>query len=145
MQDNIKNILSVNINVRELEAFLEYHIEKAISKAIETREKQYQTAKQQEVWLTRKEVTEILGISMPTLNAWSKDGTIPGYRIGGLVRYKRSKIDGALKQMRTSNSRRRLRPDCGIGRRKINSRTKQFAFDDTRIQTVLLFALLPIF
>jgi excisionase family DNA binding protein len=96
----------VNFNLKELEAFLDFHIEKAISRAIATLEKQYATANQKEAWLTRKEVIAILGISMPTLSAWSKDGTIPGYRIGGLVRYKRSEIDEAFKQMRTIKSRR---------------------------------------
>jgi len=105
--NDAQNIISVNFNVKELETFLDFHIDKAISKAIAAIEKQYATAKQQEDWLTRKEVTAILGISMPTLSAWSKDGTIPGYRIGGLVRYKRSEIDATLKQMRTLNSRKR--------------------------------------
>lgn len=53
MQENIKNILSVNLDVKELEQFLDFHIEKAISKAITALEKQYATAKQKEEWLTR--------------------------------------------------------------------------------------------
>ena len=97
-----QNIISVNLNVAELEKFLDFHFDKAISRAIEALEKRYATAKPHEQWLTRKDVIAILGISMPTLSAWSKDGTIPGYRIGGLVRYKRSEIDIALKKIRTS-------------------------------------------
>jgi len=105
--NDTQNIISINLNVKELEAFLEFYIDKAISKAITALEKQHAAANQKEEWLTRKEVTEILGISLSTLNNWSKDGTIPGYRIGSLVRYKRSEIDATLKQMRTSNFRKR--------------------------------------
>jgi len=101
------NVISVSFNVKELETFLDLHIDKAISRAIETLEKQHTTSKRRIEWITRKEAVAILGISMPTLHNWSKTGIIPGYRIGSLVRYKRSEIDEAFKLMRTSNSRRR--------------------------------------
>jgi len=102
-----QNILSVNFNVKEFEALLEFHITKAVSDAVAALHLQKSSQKEHVEWITRKEVTEILGISMPTLNNWSKSGIIPGYRIGSLVRYKRSEIDSALKQMKTSNSRKR--------------------------------------
>ena len=105
--NDTQNIISVSFNVKELEGFLEFHINKAISRAIEAFEKQHATDKQHEDWITRKEAASILRVSLPTIIEWSKAGTIPCYRIGSLVRYKRSEIDGALKQMRTSNSRRR--------------------------------------
>ena len=35
--------------------------------------------------LTRSEVAEILGVTLPTLNVWSKKGSIPYYRIGTRV------------------------------------------------------------
>ena len=52
--NDTQNMISVNFNVKELEAFLDFHIDKAISKAIAAIEKRYTTAKQQEDWLTRK-------------------------------------------------------------------------------------------
>jgi len=51
-------------------------------------------------YLTRREVTEYLGISLPTLNEWTKSGKLIGYRIGTRVRYKRNEVDNSLKQMR---------------------------------------------
>lgn len=45
---------------------------------------------------TRKEVAKKLNISLPTLNEWSKDGTIQAHRIGSCVRYKEESIEKAL-------------------------------------------------
>jgi excisionase family DNA binding protein len=52
--------------------------------------------------LTRKDAAKLLSISLPTLNEWSKNGQIKGYRIGTRVRYKRSEIIESLNAMRTS-------------------------------------------
>jgi len=54
--NDTQNMISVNFNVKELEAFLDFHIDKAISKAIAAIEKRYTTAKQQEDWLTRNQL-----------------------------------------------------------------------------------------
>lgn len=46
--------------------------------------------------ITRKEAAKILGVSLPTLNAWTKDGTVQGYRLNSRVRYKRGELSTAL-------------------------------------------------
>lgn len=43
-------------------------------------------------YITRKDTAGILGISLPTLNDWSKRGVIPSYRIASRVRYKREEV-----------------------------------------------------
>lgn len=45
-----------------------------------------------EIFLTRKETTKILGITLPTLRAWTIAGKIPAYRISSRIRYKRSEV-----------------------------------------------------
>jgi len=45
---------------------------------------------------TRKETAAQLGISLPTLNDYTKRGAILSCRIGGSVRYRQSDIDAAL-------------------------------------------------
>lgn len=50
---------------------------------------------------TRKEVIEMLGISLPTLHTWTKDGVIPAVRIGSSVRYKMSDIENAMQNIRS--------------------------------------------
>lgn len=53
--------------------------------------------KENEEFLTRKQTATILGISLVTLNEWTKEGKIKGYRIGGSrVRYKRNEIEQSL-------------------------------------------------
>ena len=55
----------------------------------------FQPTKQPE-YLTRKEVAEILKVSLVTLSDWNKKGIIKPYRLGNLIRYKRSEIEESL-------------------------------------------------
>lgn len=56
--------------------------------------------------ITRKETALILGISLPTLNDWTKNGTIPAQRIGTRVRYNRANVYASLKNVETLKYRR---------------------------------------
>lgn len=56
--------------------------------------------------ITRKETAQILGISLPTLNDWTKTGIIPAQRIGTRVRYKRADVYASLKDVETLKYRR---------------------------------------
>ncbi len=47
--------------------------------------------------ITRKDAAKLLGVTYPTLNRWTKDGTITGYRINTRVRYKRAELEQCLK------------------------------------------------
>ena len=50
----------------------------------------------EEELLTREETANLFGISLPTLNEYSKKGIIPAYRLGSRVRYKKSEIFNSL-------------------------------------------------
>jgi excisionase family DNA binding protein len=52
-------------------------------------------------YITRKKTAEILGISLPTLNDWSKRGVIPSYRICSRVRYKREEVMNSVNKVQT--------------------------------------------
>jgi hypothetical protein len=56
--------------------------------------------------ITRKETAYILGISLPTLNEWTKTGIIPAQCIGTRVRYLRSSVYNSLKDVETVKYRR---------------------------------------
>ena len=58
------------------------------------------TPKSSEEYLTRKEVSKLLGVSLVTLNDWDKKGIIKPYRIGNLVRYKKREIEDSLKEIK---------------------------------------------
>lgn len=53
-------------------------------------------------YLTRKEAAAMLNISLPTLWALSKNGTIKSHRIGSRVLYKTDELKTALTQVKTS-------------------------------------------
>lgn len=56
--------------------------------------------------ITRRETALILGISLPTLNEWTKNGTLPAQRIGTRVRYQRANVYASLKDIETLKYRR---------------------------------------
>jgi excisionase family DNA binding protein len=56
--------------------------------------------------ITRKETALILGISLPTLNDWTKTGIIPAQRIGTRIRYQRTSVYASLKDIETLKYRR---------------------------------------
>ena len=50
---------------------------------------------------TRQEVSNMLGISLPTLDTYAKDGIIQVHKIGSQIRYKHSDVEKALKKNRS--------------------------------------------
>lgn len=57
-------------------------------------------------YITRKETAGILGISLPTLNEWSKQGIIPSYRIASRVRYKKEEVMNSLTKVQSLKYKR---------------------------------------
>lgn len=47
-------------------------------------------------WVTRKEVSEILSISLVSVDIWTKKNILTAYRIGNKKRFKRSEVESAL-------------------------------------------------
>ncbi len=55
--------------------------------------------------LTRQDVSELLGVSLVTLNQWTKDGQIKAHRIGSRVRYRIEDVEDALQEIRVHKRR----------------------------------------
>ena len=55
----------------------------------------FQPPKQEE-YLTRKQVATMLQVSLVTIHDWNKKKILNPFRLGNLIRYKRSQIDDAL-------------------------------------------------
>jgi len=51
--------------------------------------------------LTRKEVSKMLGVSLPTLNSWTKEGIVPAVRINSSVRYRMAEVESAMKDIKS--------------------------------------------
>lgn len=64
-------------------------------------------SKSQERFATRKEVSERLRISLPTLNNLTKQGIAKSYRIGGRVLYKWDEIEAVLTVVSTTKYKRK--------------------------------------
>jgi excisionase family DNA binding protein len=47
-------------------------------------------------YLSRKEVSELLKVSLVTVHKWTNEGLINSYRIGRRVMYKKNEIEAAL-------------------------------------------------
>lgn len=47
-------------------------------------------------YLTRFEVSEMLNLSLPTLNKYNKTGILPAYKIGHKVYYKLTDIENSM-------------------------------------------------
>ena len=80
-------------------------IRDAVLNAISEVTPQHQEKESTEL-LTRNETAKYLGVSLPTLNDWTKTGKVKGYRIGGRVRYKKVDVLNALHQIETFKYKR---------------------------------------
>lgn len=50
-------------------------------------------------YMTREEAAKLLGVSLHTLNKWTKEGKLKGYRIGSRVRYVASELENSLTEI----------------------------------------------
>jgi excisionase family DNA binding protein len=49
--------------------------------------------------LTRIEVANLFGVSLPTVREYTLSGKLKGYRIGRRVRYKRAEVEQSLQEI----------------------------------------------
>jgi excisionase family DNA binding protein len=99
----MQDLLFSPVPIEQLKAELSETIKKELQALLLV----IQPPKEQTEYLTRKEAANLLSISLPTLNEWTKEGKVIGYRIASRVRYKRSELETALIQIHTSKSKRR--------------------------------------
>jgi hypothetical protein len=57
-------------------------------------------------YVTRFQVVEMLKISLPTLNNWSKAGILQSHRIGNRILYKPDEIHQAVQQVKNLKYKR---------------------------------------
>ena len=51
--------------------------------------------------ITRQETANLLGISLPTLSTYSKEGKIQSYRIGTRIRFKYDEVINSVSKIQT--------------------------------------------
>ncbi|MEQ1555010.1 MAG: helix-turn-helix domain-containing protein [Ferruginibacter sp.] len=57
--------------------------------------------------LSRKQASELLKVTKPTLWAWTKEGRITAYRINSRVYYKRNELLASLNEILSHKNKRR--------------------------------------
>ena len=93
-------ILFSQIPISELKIFIQESVKEEMLKL------SISLSQPETEFITRQETCKILGISLPTLNDWTKQGLIPGYRISSRVRYKKNEIVEALTKISTLKYKR---------------------------------------
>jgi len=96
----MENLILSPIPITELQKFISDTIREEMQKIATP------TPPPKTEFITRNQTAQILGVSLPTLNEWTKQGLIIGYRIGTRVRYKKGEILEAVKQIQTLKFRR---------------------------------------
>jgi len=85
----ISGLILTNVSLVDLELL----ITKVVRHELESFDKE------KAEFITRNQTAQILGISLPTLNEWSKKGIIKSYKISTRVRYKREEVLQSVKNV----------------------------------------------
>jgi len=88
----MNQVLLNGFSLEELLQKIEQLIDKKIKQPIQ---KELKRA----AYLSRLEVSQILKISLPTLNEWTKLGWLQSYRIGNRVLYKQDELELSLQKV----------------------------------------------
>jgi len=57
--------------------------------------------------LRTRELADVIGFSPATVQDWFEAGTLPGFRIGGRLRFRMSEVEAWLEERRPERSSRR--------------------------------------
>jgi hypothetical protein len=98
----MQQILFQEINVEEFKKMLSDVIEEKLKFS-----PRKELPEKQTIYLNRFEVVELLKISLPTLNNWSKSGIVQAYRIGNRVLYKADEIGQAIQSVKNLKYKRK--------------------------------------
>ena len=90
-------LLLTSLSFPELQSLIISSVETAVQSATA-----HLQSKNEIVYLTRKQTSKLLGVSLVTLSEWTKEGKIKGYRISSRVRFKRHEIELALSSIKTN-------------------------------------------
>lgn len=97
----MEQIILQGLSIPELKKLLSEVVEEKLCQL-----PKYEKPKSKAVYLGRVEVAEMLKISLPTLNEWSKLGTLQSYRIGNRILYKAQEVEESLSAVKNLKYKR---------------------------------------
>lgn len=100
----MESTLYTAIPLHEIEAKFARIVEDKIRGLIQENNSQKENSK--EKYASRKEVSERLRISLPTLNSYIKQGKIKSYRIGRRILFKWDEVENVLEEITSSKYKR---------------------------------------
>lgn len=89
-------LLLTSLSFPELQSLIFSSVETAVQSATA-----HLQVKNEIEYLTRKQTSTLLGVSLVTLSEWTKEGKVKGYRIGSRIRFKRHEIEQSLLTIKT--------------------------------------------
>ena len=92
----MNQVLFTGINLNELLEKIGQVIDSKLNQAAAQNSKQNQSD-----FITRRDVADLLKISLPTLNDWTKLGWLQAYKLGNRVLYKKDEIELAVSKVAT--------------------------------------------
>jgi excisionase family DNA binding protein len=81
--------------MRHLKTF-ETTQDQLVSRVVSELKNEYKQAPFSDIYLTKRQLTELLTVSLSTVNNWTKDGIIQAHQLGGKIYYKASEIECAM-------------------------------------------------
>lgn len=91
----METIKIITIEISEVQKIVFDSVRKALKHLLANQDKESHEM------LSRIDTAKKLKVSLPTLNSWTKEGIIAGYRIGHRVYYKLEDITKALVKIKT--------------------------------------------
>lgn len=81
--------------MRHLKTF-ETTQEQLVARVVSELKNEYKQAPFSDYFITKRQLTELLTVSLSTVNNWTSSGVIQAYQLGGKVYYKASEIECAM-------------------------------------------------
>ncbi len=67
-----------------------------VARVVNELKNEYKQAPFSDYFITKRQLTELLTVSLSTVNNWTSSGVIQAYQLGGKVYYKASEIECAM-------------------------------------------------
>jgi excisionase family DNA binding protein len=97
----MEKLLFTSLQSEDIKAIFEEVLKEHISELVSSKHDNHEN-----LLLTRKETAQLLCISLPTLNEWTKTGVIKAHRIGNRVLYKEQEVIEALVEVKSPKTGR---------------------------------------
>jgi len=101
----MEKVVFTTISLQEFEDKISQIIENKLKPLLPQSNEQDKNSN--EIYLTRKELANLLRITLPTLNNYTKQNIIQGHRIGRRVLYKKNEVEGMLQVINSTKYKRK--------------------------------------